>query len=125
MESLTRTPRRWTGGRPRVSTGPARLPGPAHRPVSGAARPPARGALAWSVRFAPPPGKFIKIVAWRAPDAAHLDPCRSAAAQDGRGPSARPLVDGLNPTGKPAQRRQSVRTVALVIYQGEPDELPP
>jgi len=85
-------------------------------------RRPEGGGIAWLVRFAPPPGKVIKIVAVARSDE-HI-----WTLQGGRGTKTGEVkrgvgVYGLNPTGKPHSAFIGEETVALVIYQGEPDEV--
>jgi hypothetical protein len=82
----------------------------------------AGGGIAWLVRFAPPPGKLIKIVAVARSDE-HI-----WTLQGGRGTKTGEVrrgvgVYGLNPTGKPHSAFIGEETIALVIYQGEPDQV--
>ena len=80
------------------------------------------GGIAWLVRFTPPVGKVIRIVAVALSDE-HI-----FGLEGGRGTkSGTPLRSrgnyGLNPTGKPHSAFIGTETVALVIYTGEPDEI--
>ncbi len=80
------------------------------------------GGIAWLVRFTPPDGKVIRIVAVALSDE-HI-----FALQGGRGTkTGEPLRSrgnyGLNPKGKPHSAFIAEESVALVIYTGEPDEI--
>src|SRR5579871_2575892 len=82
----------------------------------------AGGGVAWLVRFDPPPGKLLKIVAVARSDE-HI-----WTLSGGRGTKSGELrrgagTYGLNPTGKPHSAFIAAETVALVIYNGEPDEV--
>jgi hypothetical protein len=80
------------------------------------------GGVAWLVKFSPPPGKLIKIVATALSDehVFNLEGGRSTKA----GTPAR-AAGGytLNPTGQPHSALIATETVSLVIYSGEPDEI--
>ncbi|HET6198581.1 MAG TPA: hypothetical protein VFE12_22645 [Acetobacteraceae bacterium] len=80
------------------------------------------GGIAWLVRFAPPPGKLIKIVATALSDE-HV-----FSLQGGRSTkSGQPTHGGggysLNPKGQPHSAMIAQETVALVVYAGEPDRV--
>ena len=80
------------------------------------------GGIAWLVRFLPPPGKLIKIVATALSDE-HV-----FSLQGGRTTKSGQRAQGsggygLNPKGQPHSAMISTETVALVIYAGEPDEI--
>jgi hypothetical protein len=80
------------------------------------------GGIAWLVRFQPPPGKLIKIVATALSDE-HV-----FALQGGRSTKSGARAQGsggysLNPKGQPHSAMISSETVSLVIYSGEPDEI--
>jgi len=80
------------------------------------------GGIAWLVRFLPPPGKLIKIVATALSDE-HV-----FSLQGGRSTKSGTRAQGsggysLNPKGQPHSAMISSETVALVIYAGEPDEV--
>jgi hypothetical protein len=80
------------------------------------------GGIAWLVRFTPPEGKMIKIVAVALSDE-HI-----FGLEGGRGTKSGERVRakgnyGLNPKGKPHSAFIGTETVALVIYHGEPDEV--
>ncbi|HTW72476.1 MAG TPA: hypothetical protein VME47_21535 [Acetobacteraceae bacterium] len=80
------------------------------------------GGIAWLVRFTPPEGKVIRVVAVALSDE-HI-----FGLEGGRGTKAGERLRakgnyGLNPNGKPHSAFISIETVALVIYNGEPDEI--
>ena len=80
------------------------------------------GGIAWLVRFAPPPGKLIKIVATALSDEHVFN------LQGGRSTkSGQPTHGGggysLNPKGQPHSAMIAQETVALVVYAGEPDRV--
>jgi|SRR5579871_3013764 len=82
----------------------------------------AGGGIAWLVRFLPPPGKLIKIVAVARSDE-HI-----FTLEGGRGTKSGELRRGagsygLNPTGKPHSAFIATETVAYIVYTGEPDEV--
>jgi hypothetical protein len=85
-------------------------------------RRPEGGGIAWLVKFTPPPGKLIKIVATALSDehVFSLQGCRSTkSGQRAQGAGGY----GLNPKGQPHSAMIAAETVALVIYAGEPDEI--
>lgn len=80
------------------------------------------GGIAYLVKFEPPPGKVMKIVAVAQSDE-HM-----FSLEGGRSTtSGRPLrFDGqysLNPKGQPHSACISVETISLVVYSGESDEI--
>jgi hypothetical protein len=80
------------------------------------------GGIAWLVRFTPPDGKVIRIVAVALSDE-HI-----FGLEGGRGTKSGEKVRakgnyGLNPKGKPHSAFIGQETVGLVIYNGEPDEV--
>lgn len=80
------------------------------------------GGIAWLLRFTPPEGKVIRIIAVALSDE-HI-----FGLEGGRGTKAGGQLRargnyGLNPKGKPHSAFISTETVALVIYNGEPDEI--
>jgi hypothetical protein len=80
------------------------------------------GGIAWLVKFSPPPGKLIKIVATALSDE-HI-----FSLQGGRSTKSGQRAQGsggygLNPEGQPHSAMISSETEALVIYAGEPDEI--
>ena len=80
------------------------------------------GGIAWLVKFSPPPGKLIKIVATALSDehVYHLAGGRSTK-------SGKPVQNSagysLNPKGQPHSAMIAEESVALVVYAGEPDEI--
>lgn len=80
------------------------------------------GGIAWLVKFLPPPGKLIKIVATALSDehVFSLEGGRSTkSGQRAQGSGGY----GLNPKGQPHSAMIAGETVSLVIYSGEPDEI--
>ena len=80
------------------------------------------GGSAWLVKFSPPPGKVIKIVATARSDEHVFN------LEGGRGTkSGQPLRAAggyaLNPTGQPHSAFIAEETVAFVLYTGEVDEV--
>ena len=80
------------------------------------------GGIAWLVRFTPPEGKVIKIVAVALSDE-HI-----FGLAGGRGTKTGEQLRtqrnyGLDPKGKPHSAFIGTETVSLVIYNGEPDEI--
>ena len=80
------------------------------------------GGVAWLVKFSPPPGKLIKIIATALSDE-HV-----FSLQGGRSTKSGERAQGsggygLNPKGQPHSAMISGETTALVIYAGEPDEI--
>ena len=80
------------------------------------------GGIAWLVKFSPPPGKLIKIVATALSDEHILN------LQGGRSTKGGQRVRGgggygLNPKGQPHSAMIAQETVALVVYAGEPDRV--
>jgi len=80
------------------------------------------GGVAFLVRFIPPDGKVIKIVAVARSDEHIFN------LEGGRGTKAGaqlrfPGQYGLNPAGKPHSAFIGTESIALVVYSGEPDEI--
>ena len=80
------------------------------------------GGIAWLVKFSPPSGKLIKIIATALSDE-HV-----FSLQGGRSTKSGERAQGsggygLNPKGQPHSAMISAETTALVIYAGEPDEI--
>ena len=80
------------------------------------------GGIAWLVRFTPPEGKVIRIVAVALSDE-HV-----FGLEGGRGTKSGEKLRakgnyGLNPKGKPHSAFIGQETVTLVIYNGEPDKI--
>lgn len=80
------------------------------------------GGIAWIVRFLPPPGKLIKIVAVALSDEHIFNLMGGRSTKSGqkvRGGGGY----GLNTVGQPHSAMIASETMALVIYNGEPDEI--
>ena len=80
------------------------------------------GGIAWLVRFTPPPGKLIKIVATALSDE-HIFGAAGRAQHQERHAGAGLAAYGLNPRGQPHSAMIAQETMALVIYAGEPDRI--
>ena len=80
------------------------------------------GSTAWLVKFSPPPGKLIKIVATARSDEHVFN------LEGGRGTKTGQPVSSsggysLNPNGQPHSAFIGQETVAFVVYSGELDEV--
>jgi len=82
----------------------------------------AGGGIAWLVRFQPPPGKLIKIVANALSDE-HIFSLQGGRSTKSGQPAQGAGRYGLNSKGQPHSAMIADETVALVIYAGEPDEI--
>jgi hypothetical protein len=80
------------------------------------------GGIAWLVRFLPPPGKLIKIVATALSDE-HVFNLEGGRATKSGQPARSSGGYALNPRGQPHSAFIAGETTALVIYTGEPDEI--
>src|SRR4249920_3143465 len=80
------------------------------------------GGIAWLVRFTPPPGKLIKIVATALSDE-HIFSLQGGRSTKSGAPAQGSGGYGLNPTGQPHSAMIAQETMALVIYAGEPDRI--
>lgn len=80
------------------------------------------GGIAWLVRFSPPPGKLIKIVAVALSDE-HIFSLEGGRSTKSGQPAQGAGGYGLNPKGQPHSAMIAGETMALVIYAGEPDEI--
>ena len=78
------------------------------------------GGIAWLVRFTPPEGKLIKIVATALSD--QHSPQGGRSTKSGQ-PAQGSGGYGLNPKGQPHSAMIAQETMALVIYAGEPDRI--
>ena len=78
------------------------------------------GGIAWLVKFSPPPGKLIKIVATALSDE-HVFNLQGGRSTKSGQPAQRSGGYGLNPKGQPHSAMIAQETMALVIYAGEPD----
>ena len=80
------------------------------------------GGIAWLVRFTPPAGKLIKIVATALSDE-HVFNLQGGRSTKGGQPTHGGGGYSLNPKGQPHSAMIAQETVALVVYAGEPDRL--
>jgi hypothetical protein len=80
------------------------------------------GGIAWLVRFEPPPGKMIKIIATALSDE-HIFALQGGRTTKSGQPAQGSGGYGLNPKGQPHSAMIGRETVSLVIYAGEPDEV--
>jgi len=80
------------------------------------------GGITWLVRFTPPSGKLIKIVATALSDE-HVFSLQGGRSTKGGEPSQRSGGYSLNPKGQPHSAMIATETMALVVYTGEPDEI--
>ena len=80
------------------------------------------GGIAWLVRFTPPAGKLIKIVAVARSDE-HVFNLSGGRANKAGKPVAAPGGYALNPKGQPHSAFIGSDTEALIVYTGEPDEV--
>jgi hypothetical protein len=80
------------------------------------------GGIAWLVKFSPPSGKLIKIVATAVSDE-HVFSLEGGRVTKS-GASARSSGGyTLNPEGQPHSALIGAETVSLVVYRGEPDKI--
>lgn len=80
------------------------------------------GGIAWLLRFIPPEGKVIRVIAVARSDE-HIFGLEGGRGTKSGGPLRARGNYGLNPNGKPHSAYIANETVALVIYTGEPDEV--
>jgi hypothetical protein len=80
------------------------------------------GGSAWLVKFSPPPGKLIKIVATARSDEHVFNLEGGRGAKTGQ-PARSSGGYTLNPKGQPHSAFIGQETVGLVIYSGELDEV--
>ena len=80
------------------------------------------GGIAWLVRFTPPPGKLIKIIATALSDEHVFNLQGGRATKSGERAQGSGGY-GLNPKGQPHSAMIAQETMALVIYAGEPDRI--
>ncbi len=80
------------------------------------------GGIAWLVRFTPPPGKLIKIVATALSDE-HVFNLQGGRATKSGQPTQGGGGYSLNPKGQPHSAMIAQETMALVVYAGEPDRV--
>jgi hypothetical protein len=82
----------------------------------------AGGGIAWIVRFKPPPGKLIKIVAVALSDE-HIFNLEGGRATKSGVPVRSSGGYGLNTRGQPHSAMIAEETISLIVYTGEPDEV--
>ena len=83
----------------------------------------AEGAgVAYLLRFRPPEGKLIKIVAVARSDEHVFNLGGGRATKSGQ-PVSAPGGYSLNPVGQPHSAMIAAETTAFVLYTGEPDEV--
>lgn len=80
------------------------------------------GGIAWLVRFTPPAGKLIKIVAVALSDEHIFSLTGGRTTKSGQRAQGAGGY-GLNPKGQPHSAMIADETMSLVIYAGEPDEI--
>ena len=80
------------------------------------------GGTAWLVKFMPPTGKLIKIVATALSDE-HVFKLAGGRVTKAGQPARASGGYTLNPKGQPHSAFIGTETVSLVIYRGEPDEI--
>ncbi|HEV2551887.1 MAG TPA: hypothetical protein VGU20_31550 [Stellaceae bacterium] len=80
------------------------------------------GGIAYLLRFSPPDGKLIKIVAIARSDEHVFNLAGGRATKSGQ-PVGVPGGYSLNPEGQPHSAMIATETTAFVLYTGEPDEV--
>jgi hypothetical protein len=80
------------------------------------------GGIAWLVKFSPPPGKLIKIVATALSDE-HVFNLEGGRGTKSGQPSRSSGGYTINPKGQPHSAFIGTETLTLVIYRREPDEI--
>lgn len=80
------------------------------------------GGIAGLVKFSPPPGKLIKIVATALSDE-HVFSLEGGRSTKSGKPAQNSGGYSLNPKGQPHSAMIAEESVSLVVYAGEPDEI--
>lgn len=80
------------------------------------------GGISYLLRFRPPEGKLIKVVAVARSDEHIFNLSGGRATKSGQ-PAAAAGGYSINPKGQPHSAMIAAETTALVIYTGEPDEV--
>jgi hypothetical protein len=80
------------------------------------------GGISYLLRFSPPAGKLIKVVAIARSDE-HIFNLSGGRANKRGEPAAATGGYSINPKGQPHSAMIASETTALVIYAGEPDEV--
>ena len=80
------------------------------------------GGIAYLLRFSPPKGKLIKVVAVALSDEHVFNLAGGRSTKSGQ-PVSSAGGYSLNPTGQPHSAMIAAETTAFVLYTGEPDEV--
>src|SRR3954465_13276654 len=80
------------------------------------------GGIAWLVKFSPPPGKLIKIVATALSDEHVFSLEGGRSTKSGKPPETSGGYS-LNPKGQPHSAMIAEESVSLIVYAGEPDQI--
>ena len=80
------------------------------------------GGIAWLVKFSPPPGKLLKIVATALSDE-HVFRLEGGRATKSGKPAQKTGGYSLNPKGQPHSAMIAEESVSLIVYAGEPDQI--
>lgn len=80
------------------------------------------GGIACLIKFTPPTGKILKVVATARSDE-HVYLLEGGNCNKAGERIAGPGAYGINPEGRPHSAFFAEPTTALVIYRGEPDEV--
>jgi hypothetical protein len=80
------------------------------------------GGIAYLVKFIPPDGKLLKVIATARSDE-HVYLLEGAYCNRAGAEIAAPGAYGINASGRHHSAFVGTRTVALVIYRGAPDEV--
>lgn len=80
------------------------------------------GGITWIVKFIPPAGKLIKIIAVALSDE-HVFILEGGRSTKSGRPSKTSSGYSLNPEGQPHSAMIASEMTALVVYAGEPDEV--
>lgn len=80
------------------------------------------GGIAYLLRFSPPAGKLIKVVAIARSDEHVFNLAGGRATKSGQ-PVSGAGGYSLNPDGQPHSAMIASETTAFVLYTGEPDEV--
>ena len=80
------------------------------------------GGITWIVKFIPPVGKVIKIIAVALSDE-HVFTLEGGRTTKSGRPSKTSSGYSLNPKGQPHSAMIASEMTALIVYVGEPDEV--
>ena len=80
------------------------------------------GGIAWLVKFSPPPGKLIKIVATALSDE-HVFSLEGGRSTKSGKPTRSSGGYSLNPKGQPHSAMIATESISFIVYAGEPDEI--